>query len=246
MKLLIDLGNTRLKWATLENGQLSAQSAVVHQNNFSAIAEQYLAKISIPGYIYVASGLEAKFEKELSGWVNAHWQCPIEFIRTSKQAMGVSNAYIKPEDLGVDRWLNLIACHHLIAGAACVVDCGTAITVDTIEASGKHLGGCIMPGLDLMRSSLNRAGQVNIESYSGVDLNCFSHSTQSAIASGTCYAAVKAVDGMLAQIKNCLDEDITCVITGGDALLIRPLLAVETQYDVDWCMKGMMILVSDK
>lgn len=82
------------------------------------------------------------------------------FATTQTQQCGVRNGYRKPQQLGVDRWLAMLAAFHLPQRATgqslCVVDCGTALTLDVLDATGRHLGGYIAPGLTAMREMLNQ------------------------------------------------------------------------------------------
>src|SRR5690606_2659551 len=93
------------------------------------------------------------------------WSVPIEAVSARPEGFGVINAYAAPERLGADRWLALIAARRIEPGAVCVVDCGTAITIDVMHADGVHLGGLIMPGLGFTRRMLVEAAHgISIES----------------------------------------------------------------------------------
>lgn len=244
MKLLLDIGNTRVKWANLQEGVLSAQQAAAHNGHLSEFADRYLSAMSAPESVVAATGLAAPAGSQLQQWVSEHWACPVVFLTTPQEACGVTNAYARPSDLGIDRWLDLLACHHFVKNDACVIDCGTALTVDAIRADGTHLGGCIVPGLAMMRASLNQTGQINITDHNLNDLSSVNTSTKAGVYCGTLYAAIKAVDAIVAEMKKVLAADMQCIITGGEAEVIRPLLAVKTVYEKDWSLKGMMIAVS--
>ncbi|GAA3979921.1 type III pantothenate kinase [Allohahella marinimesophila] len=81
----------------------------------------------------------------------------VELARVKQDAMGVSMRYGAIGTLGVDRWLGMVAAFQRVEGAVCVVDCGTAITVDFLAADGVHEGGLIAPGFSTSLSSLNMA-----------------------------------------------------------------------------------------
>ena len=246
MKLLLDIGNTRIKWAWLRDGQLFPCPVVTHNRQISAVAEQHFSQLQVPSKVIIASGLEAHLEDELESWVAQHWSCPVEFLRTPQHALGVTNAYKEPKNLGIDRWVNLVACHHLLEGAACIVDCGTAVTVDAIDASGRHLGGCILPGLSMMRESLNQAGQIDLKDYDSSMLSSVNTSTKESVVCGTLYAVTKAVDAILDEMKRLLVDEVKCVVTGGDAELVQPFVLSELVYERDWSLQGMKIIVSSE
>lgn len=244
MTLLIDMGNTRIKWAGLSSNELLVHPPITHNRQIKQLADRHFSRLEVPSKLVVASGLDAVLEQELVSWVTQHWSCPLEFLRTPKQALGVTNAYSEPRDLGIDRWLNLLACHHLLEGAACIVDCGTAVTVDAIDENGHHLGGCILPGLAMMRESLNQAGQIDLSDYEASMLSSVNASTKEGVVCGTLYAVSKAIDAILDDMSKLLQNSVTCVITGGDAEHVLPYLGSKPSYERDWSLKGMQILVS--
>ena len=83
----------------------------------------------------------------------SRWSVTAHIVRPQAQQLGVKNLYRKPEQLGADRWAALIGARGLTGSAACVVDAGTAVTVEALSAKGEFLGGAIFPGLHLLRLS---------------------------------------------------------------------------------------------
>jgi len=245
MILLVDIGNTRIKWTLSLAGVLSEQSVVRHAGGLAVVLNQYWVNLPAPEKVVIASGLASSQTQDIDVWVRQQWQCPVIYLNTPKTEHGVTNAYADYKDLGIDRWLGLLACQHFINGAACVIGCGTAVTVDAIRADGQHLGGCILPGLELMRSSLNQTGKINIEGQASNDLSSVNASTKAGVYCGTLYAVSKAIDAIIDDMNNELAGDVQCIITGGDAGTIKPLLQVGTVYEKDWLFKGMVISVSE-
>jgi type III pantothenate kinase len=168
-------------------------------------------------------------------WPNA----AIILAQSQADGFGVRNAYIHPEKLGVDRWLSLIAVRRYYPGAACIVDCGTAITIDLIDAAGRHQGGLISPGLTLMKQSLARGAnalQFNAQNYPPGPANF----TDAAIYSGTLYAAVGLVDYMASKQP----KDMALILTGGDAALIAGQLRRQFVIDADLVLRGLAVVLA--
>src|SRR5690606_16101045 len=103
----------------------------------------------------VASVRGDGFKKVFSSVMTEKWHLQPEFATVTASCAGVQNGYVVPEKLGVDRWLALLAAYTTAAGPCCVVDCGTTITVDFVDRTGRHRGGYIVPGLHLMRDALS-------------------------------------------------------------------------------------------
>ncbi|MBL1432893.1 MAG: hypothetical protein COC09_08450 [Gammaproteobacteria bacterium] len=252
MILLVDIGNTRIKWTIAEGGILSEQDAVSHElrpglnTNLDQLAmlDQHWAEFETPERVVIANGLTAVPVRHIESWVKQHWLCPPTYLTTSKAELGVVNAYDRHQDLGIDRWMNLLASHHLVGGAACIIDCGTAVTVDAIKANGTHLGGCILPGVTTMRNALNQMGAITIEHPGQNALSSVNRSTKSGVYCGTLYAVTKAIDAIIVDMKKELGGDARCIITGGDAELIRPLLQIHAHHEKDWVFQGMLISVN--
>jgi type III pantothenate kinase len=159
-------------------------------------------------------------------------------VKSQAHAFGVYNAYQQPEKLGVDRWLALVAVHNHYPVPACIVDCGTAITVDLIDADGKHQGGLISPGLTLMKKSL-------AEGTEALEFNEANHVfgpanfTEAAIYSGTLSAAAGLIEHVLTMQSNATQ----LILTGGDAEIIATQLGVKAIIDNDLVLRGLAIIL---
>ena len=143
-----------------------------------------------------------------------------EFARSQAWAAGVRNAYAEPERLGVDRWLAMLAGFAEVGGAVCVLDCGSAITADLVDADGDHRGGYIVPGLAMMRASLlAETDRVRFGAAVTGTGGAPGHNTAEAVGGGTLLAAA----GFLAAARARFARDCpgaTVLLTGGDAQTI--------------------------
>jgi type III pantothenate kinase len=239
MNLLIDSGNTRLKWALLQDGGLITSHALLNQQ----ITRQQLIetwKLQPPpkrlAIACVSSTplLELVLAVAVELWPNIQ----IIPVKSQAHAFGVHNAYQQPEKLGVDRWLALVAVRNHYQLSACIVDCGTAITVDLINADGKHPGGLISPGLTLMKKSLatGTAGlQFHETNYEVGPANF----TEAAIYSGTLFAAV----GLIEHVSSKQPNASQLILTGGDAEIIAAQLKTKPIIDRDLVLRGLAVVL---
>src|ERR1044071_8119236 len=140
MILLVDIGNTRIKWSTQGPAGLSSQQAAPHAHwSLADVHQQITPRVPPPQRIMVSNVAGARVATLLGTAVEEAWGIAPIFVQSTVSAGGVRNAYGQPEKLGVDRWLGSIAGYHIAGGAACVVSVGTAMTVDAVDATGLHL-----------------------------------------------------------------------------------------------------------
>lgn len=242
MMLLVDMGNSSLKWATLEEGALSpmVRCTWVDSTDVDAIAATQWSDIKAPERVLVSSVAGDERNSALAAWVKGVWQQEPVFVRAADEGFGVRNAYLEPQRLGVDRWAVLVAVRSKYQGALCVVDCGTAITIDVLSAEGQHLGGLIVPGLGLMRRALVEHTSINLEGGDQAGtIALLARDTRDAIMGGTLYTAIAAIDRIVMDVSEELGAVPTCVITGGDAEAVLPLLAAEYHYIPDLVLQGL-------
>ena len=223
MNLLVDMGNTRLKWALSENGQLMPGETLLNQMLNGKELAALWATLKTPQVVVIAS-VGAVLRLALVKAVAQELWPGIKIVVASakSQEYGVTNAYLLPEKLGVDRWLALIAARRRFVGPLCLVDCGTAITIDLLGADGVHQGGFISPGLALMKCALNQgtAALPNaVEHFATTPAD----STEAAIFAGTLFSAVGLIENVMAKQT----ETKQLILTGGDAELIAGQLRLD-------------------
>lgn len=249
MKLLVDAGNTRIKWAWVDAGVPQGRGAIPRRGgneDIDALSAVWRDRPA-PCRLLVASVSGAEFRASLTTWSCRVWGIEPEFVSACAEGFGVTNAYPDPQRLGVDRWLALIAARRAVAGAVCVIDCGTALTIDAMTGEGEHLGGLILPGLGLMRRTLleNTADiKAAIEGASPQDMTLLAKDTHGGVMGGTLYAAVAAVDRVVRDLGGVIEGDLTCLLTGGDGAAIRPLLCADFDFrhEPDLVLRGLAIV----
>jgi type III pantothenate kinase len=237
MNLLIDIGNTRLKWALGNNRDIITGTPLTNTNINRAKLIQLWHDIALPHQIAVSCvGANWLLDMVLS-FANEQWPgVTITQTKSEVQAFGIYNAYHEPEKLGVDRWLGMIAGYNQYQKTLCIVGCGTAITVDVVDSSGRHLGGLIGSGLRLMKESLAK-GTENLSLSETVYPFGLATNTDAAVYNGTLLAACGLIEFVL---KN--QPDTTqLLLTGGDAEVIAPHLSRLAIIDPNLVLRGLAL-----
>ena len=232
--LLIDIGNSRIKWAWVENGQWSHQGSVNIAN--VAMLQQAFASLPLPNKILV-SNVAGKLIAQQIRNVCAEWNCTVEFIGAQVEQCGVHNGYDCPEKLGSDRWAAAIAAWHHQRAACLVVSCGTATTVDALSGEGDFLGGLILPGIDMMRNSLV-TGTAQLNAAEGVWCK-FPRNTADAMFSGAIQATVGAI---ICQHELLGVPSASCLLSGGAAECILSHLELPLLRMDNLVLQGLQII----
>jgi len=247
MNLLIDIGNTRIKWALQAGDDWTSGAPLLRGTKaFKDIARPAWKEIETPERVIVSNVAGADFEKSVCTWVKRRWKILPEFLHSQAEQCGVTNAYSKPERLGNDRWAALIAANVLCRKPAIILGCGTAITVDALSADGRHLGGLITPGVDLMISSVcASAAEVNIEDGDSAEIALLASSTEAAVLGGSLYTAVSLLDRVSADLRGELGAGSCVLLTGGDAERLMPLLECKAKYEPELVLKGLAVFAEE-
>lgn len=246
--MLLDVGNSSVKWAIEREGVLEEGGRFYYRDEgFSRSASRAWKGLPAPRFLAVANVAGAGMEHEISEWAGKVWGTTPCYIRASKRAAGVTNAYREPDALGADRWAAIVAAHHDSKNPVCVIDCGTAITLDIVDAAGNHQGGLIAPGLDMMRRSLVKEtaaiGALPVEA--GGMQSLLSRNTIDGVSSGVMHMAGALIDRVTGEAAAGYGRNLEAVITGGDAERILPLLRRPPRYDRSLVLKGVAILARE-
>ena len=246
MMLLLDVGNTTVKWIVREHQRMGVAGRFQHRGeDFSALALAAWRDLPAPEKIVVSNVAGSVIDATLSSWLQAHWGLEPVFVHAVEKASGVTNAYPRPADLGADRWAALIGAHASAAGAVCIVDCGTAVTLDFLAADGDHQGGVILPGVAMLeRMLLNNTSDIRL-SGGPQFARLFARGTGDAVHGGAVYMVTAAIDRIVADMGVAAGDRPEVIITGGDAGQIQSLLSCSTRHDPDLVLKGLAILAGE-
>lgn len=245
MTLLLDIGNTRIKWARLEGGRLGALQAATHLDEDLAPTLERVFDGVAPGRVLASNVAGPLVAEALVELCTERYRFRPEFLIPAPQACGVVNGYTDPARLGADRWAAVIGAFHRFGGPACVIDAGTAITVDAITQEGRHLGGLIAPGPQTMRRALAGATSTLRDNGEG-EFALFCRDTRSAIGSGGWHTAAGFLERIHRLAGKALGEDARFLLTGGDAEKLDELLPGRYTLCPDLVLQGLAIVAGTK
>lgn len=249
MKLLLDVGNTRLKWAQLAGERLDDRGAATHRD---AAPVEWLAPLDAlagrPEAIVVANVAGPGVAHAIGEWALERHGLRPQFLHATASAGGVTNAYEHVDALGIDRWLGLVGAWRRTRGPLLCVAAGTALTVDAVDGSGRHLGGLIVPGYELMiEALLRRTSDIapGMARGTAAAAGMFGHSTTAAVEIGALHAlaalAARAVDAATQQCG----AVPRVFVGGGDAARIAPHVGRPAEIAPDLVLEGLAVVAGE-
>lgn len=240
MILLVDIGNSQIKWTVIEAKALAESQYFARPKTAikTALTKAWKTLENVKA-VYVSNVAGEKIATQLTEWVEKKWQLKPVFVQSEKRRFGVTNAYEKPETLGIDRWLAIIAGRQHARQATCIIDCGTAVTIDIVTEKGQHQGGLIVPGLSLMKQMLTDNTDALGHHTQDSEFNLLATNTHSAIEAGTLYMVTATLENLIHDLQQNFKENIRFLITGGDAEELIPLLPQPLHHEPDLVLKGL-------
>jgi type III pantothenate kinase len=240
--LLVDIGNTRVKWALLRGARFAAGRPVAHEGKGDAVArlvrrhegvERVLA-VSVAGRVLDQALLRA---------VRARFGIGVEFVKSARQAGGVTNGYKEVWRLGADRWVGAIGARALARGRGVLYAmAGTALTLDLVSAEGKHRGGAIIPGPTTMVASLltgTHGIRRRAQGLAASSRTLFAADTASALAAGSRFAAAAFIDRAVDEATKTLGARPLLLLSGGGAADLRRHLRHRARAVPDLVLRGL-------
>lgn len=249
--LLLDAGNTRIKWGLLANDRLRRTGSVTREKIGSSGLGALVGKLPRDVDTVLISNVAGnELGTRLAGAIGLHCGCDVNFAQVRKKAFGIENAYRRPRRLGIDRWVAMIGARSEFRGALCVVDAGTAVTIDALDGSGRHLGGQIVPGLRLMARSLaTETSDIGAAARTAPDpanaIEYFAGTTRRAVQAGALNAVCGAVERS-ARLLRAEGLKPRIVLTGGDASRILKQLDGAVVYRPHLVLQGLAFMLQDK
>ncbi|MGL1833224.1 type III pantothenate kinase [Rhodocyclaceae bacterium SMB388] len=239
MILLIDIGNTRIKWGLFEDGQWLREGALLHRDarELAAVVAAHAGIRSALGVNVAGPAMAGAIGEMLDKHgLRLHW------FHTSERCGGVINLYDTPQQLGVDRWTALIGARSIHEGHCLVVTAGTATTIDRLDGAGQFVGGVILPGIDLMRRSL--AGNTAQLPFAEGRYTTTPRNTADAIVSGCLSAQIGAVKLLFRSIED--QPDALCLLSGGGAPMLEALLDIPLRRIDNLVLRGLALIASER
>jgi len=247
--LALDVGNTRLKWAQYDAPAIGAKllaQGVVFLENIDKLTEGEWSAMPPPsrilGCIVASDAIKQRVTEQMELWdVAPRW------VVSSAQEAGLINGYDHPARLGADRWVAMIGAHHRLLARGIrkpcvVVMVGTAVTVDAVDASGKFLGGIILPGHGIMLRALE-SGTAGLHVPTG-EVRNFPTNTSDALTSGGTFAIAGAVQRMVENVTQHCGETPACIMTGGAGWKMAPSMSVSFELVDSLIFDGLLEIAS--
>lgn len=224
----MDVGNTRTKYVTVKGDQRSSTSYCENEHitaswltlNFPQATEFILANVN-----------NENFTKLIERWTD-NAGIDFQLLKTKSQQFELKCAYQNPSQLGIDRWLAMLGANLLFPKKNClVVDAGTATTIDVISDQGQHLGGWILPGIDMLYQSLVTNTQKIIAEKSDRPSVALGKTTSECVNNATWAITVGTIELQLEKMKK-QQVELEILITGGNCTQISSLLK-DTHHLID-------------
>jgi len=249
--LALDVGNTRLKWAQyaapVAGSPVLAHGAVFLENIDKLADNEWRclpAPAQVLGCVVAGDAVKRRVEEQMELWdVAPRWVVP------SAQEAGVSNGYDHPARLGADRWVAMIGARHRLLARGIKKPCivvmvGTAVTVEALDATGKFLGGIILPGHGIMLRALE-SGTAGLHVPTG-EVTDFPTNTSDALTSGGTFAIAGAVQRMVENITRHCGQAPECIMTGGAGWKMVPSMSVHVELVESLIFDGLLEIAAQR
>lgn len=239
MKLLIDAGNTRIKWAVANRFDDKIVASGILSDDWSILAE-FIGEIESAWVSCVAGEL---ILTDLGAKVHAYFAVELHVVKVSASAAGMINNYADLNRLGVDRWLAALGARFLVSkGALVVIDAGTAVTVDLVSAENCFEGGVILPGFAVMHDALLER-TAGIESHRQPVASVIGKATHDCVNSGVQYGLIGAIERVVAEICSIVESGSPrLLIMGGDADVIVADTKLDVELQSNMIFYGLMLV----
>lgn len=230
MKLLIDVGNTLCKYVTFQQGELSViKSIETHLINQQWLAENF----PIVEQCIVSNVNDSNLNQIITSWCESE-RIDYCFVESEAEKFNIRCAYDDPSTFGVDRWLGLIGASTLFPNqATLIIDAGTATTIDLLTSSGIHQGGWILPGINLMFSSLVQNTKKVFATPKNINQIAFANNTTDAVNQANWAATIGCINTAITTAHAQFlpeNESLKVILTGGNAAKLKQLMTVECEF----------------
>ncbi|QGW84497.1 type III pantothenate kinase [Variovorax paradoxus] len=250
--LAIDIGNTRLKWALYDGAHPGAKlqaHGAEFLDHIERLAEGPWADLPAPGAMLGCVVAGDAVRRRAEEQIEERFECAPRWVVASAAEAGIVNGYDHPTRLGADRWVAMIGARHRMLGTGparpmVVVMIGTAVTVEAIDASGKFLGGLILPGHGIMLRALE-SGTAGLHVPTG-EVREFPTNTSDALTSGGTYAIAGAVERMVQHVRSHCGAEPACYMTGGAGWKMAPVMNGDFELVESLIMDGLLVIARER
>ncbi|OUR88342.1 hypothetical protein A9Q81_24165 [Gammaproteobacteria bacterium 42_54_T18] len=240
-RLYLDIGNTRAKWLLDEGGQFKRGLVELNGEHDEAALQAIASDVC---FVAVSCVKGDEYVSSLASTVERLWGVAISVAVTLANQQGLTCAYNDPTRLGIDRWLVMLAAWDRYKKPICVVDCGSAITIDLVSSSGLHMGGYILPGLRIGVESLLRGTDKVVVGFDNLNeaTLALGQNTTEAVYNGAMFSLNANVLAAMESLRERSKEGgCVLMLTGGDGRLVSELTTLESVYDEDLVLHGLKL-----
>lgn len=243
--IAIDIGNSRIKWAHFSDDKLLSKGGFEYTTESLASSLDELSVENENQAIWISCVGAAAVKNEVEQYYLSRGD-DVTFVKTASQQLGVTNGYAQPEKLGVDRWLAMLAAYHLknrrYDHGVCVIDAGTALTVDVMNEKGHHQGGWIIPGWRTMLNSLVHSTEnLRMESARPVSKSyTLADKTDLAMENGVSLVLLNGLSGILESLEKQWGDKLDIVVTGGDSAWLVSQLNRSLIHEPELVLDGLL------
>lgn len=250
--LAIDIGNTRLKWALFDaprpGAQLLGQGAEFLEQ-IETLAEGPWAALPEPRQMLGCTVAHDAVKRRAEAQMEELWDLSAQWVYASAGEAGLVNGYDHPARLGADRWVAMVGARQRLlargpAAPMVVVMIGTAVTVEAVDASGRFLGGIILPGHGIMLRALE-SGTAGLHVPTG-EVRTFPTNTSDALTSGGTYAIAGAVERMIQHVRKHCAAEPACFMTGGAGWKMAPHMSVQFELVEGLIFDGLLAIAQER
>lgn len=245
--LLVDMGNSAIKWALLDSGGLSSMSKAQYiEEPSSAFFTKCWQALDAPNEVIVSCVAENTLWQALEKVCNELWDIEVQKVTSLKEGFGLLSAYDHASSLGSDRWCAMLGGLAITDSAFMVIDAGSALTLDVVNKAGEHLGGYIVPGVSMMKQSLGtQTARIQTENTITQSPSLLlGKSTDECVAAGSLLSAISLIEAVFEKEVNPLEE-YKVYITGGDAELIAGLLSFKCMIIPALVLNGLAVIAEN-
>ena len=252
--LVVDIGNSRIKWALARDSALQSSPQAVTHDDIDSLWAAWARLKPAPVSARCVSVANPAMTASLADWMTQQWGISLEAVSTpaTPALAGLTLGYTHPVQLGADRWLAMRAAQYQSLLPAMIIDAGSAITIDYVDRHGQHRGGLIMAGLSAQRAGLQAITPALpqwSESPADGPPRLLADNTVEGLRSGAINGTAAALDELihrLIQDTIQVEQGITPVagkdsvlMTGGDAAVLAAAMRTPTQTHPNLVLEGL-------
>ena len=242
MQLLIDIGNSRSKYLTVEDGVRGPIKVCLTTDIDHHWLTQYFFTVD---QVIVANVGSEKVTEEIQSWCITH-NIRFKLLATESERFGVTCAYVEPQRLGIDRWLVILAATEMFPEqTSVVVDAGTATTFDVIDHNSQHIGGWILPGINLMQSTLvSQTQRIEARQLEQVKID-LGQNTSECVSNGAWVATVATIEHIISRLQSD-NHTVNLLLTGGNGAALSEFIEHRHQVIDDLVFIGMQRFIGEQ